>query len=78
MEKFTVYYCMEAETRYKQRLKHDSTFVGKMHKKTIRMLIVAINRGTWIMHNFSLFVLLCIFLLLCIFKHSSVNTLLTI
>lgn len=54
MEKFRVYYCMEAETRYKQRLKHDSTFVGKMHKKTIRMLIVAINRGTWIMHNFFL------------------------
>lgn len=52
MEKFRVYYYMEAETRYKQRLKHDSTFVGKMHKKTIRMLIVAINRGTWIMHNF--------------------------
>ena len=51
---------MEAETGYKQRLKHDSTFVGKMHKKTIRMLIVAINRGTWIMHNF---------FLICAFMH---------
>lgn len=51
---------MEAETGYKQLLKHDSTFVGKMHKKTIRMLIVAINRGTWIMHNF---------FLICAFMH---------
>ena len=45
MEKFRVYYYMEAETGYKQHLKHDFTFVGKTHKKIIRMLIVANNRG---------------------------------
>lgn len=72
MEKFRVYYYMEAETGYKQRLKHVSTFVGKTNKKIIRMLIVANNRGTWIMHNFSLFVHLCIF------KYSAVNSLLSI
>ena len=60
MEKVRIYYYMEAETGYKQLLKHDSTFVGKMHKKTIRMLIVAIKRDTWIMHNF---------FLICAFMH---------